>query len=78
MVYCTCNLLNMFRALICPKHVEQIISAIKHSVPSSWFPSLRMFRYSLRESMISNGRGRFLIQGLLEWELKCETLAAGH
>ena len=23
--------------------------------------------------MISNGRGRFSIQGLLEWELKCET-----
>ena len=24
----------------CPKHVDQIISAIKHSVASSWFPSL--------------------------------------
>jgi len=24
----------------CPKHVEQIISAIKHSVASSWFSSL--------------------------------------
>jgi len=26
----------------CPKHVEQIISAIKHSVTSSWFYSLRL------------------------------------
>ena len=26
----------------CPKHVEQIISAIKHSVASSWFSSLRL------------------------------------
>ena len=25
----------------CPKHVEQIISAINHSVASSWFSSLR-------------------------------------
>jgi len=25
----------------CPKHVEQIIIAIKHSVASSWFYSLR-------------------------------------
>ena len=27
----------------CPKHVEQIISAIKHSVASSWFSSLRVY-----------------------------------
>jgi len=27
----------------CPKHVEQIISAIKHSVASSWFSSLRLY-----------------------------------
>jgi hypothetical protein len=27
----------------CPKHVEQIISAINHSVASSWFSSLRMY-----------------------------------
>ena len=26
----------------CPKHVEQIIIAIKHSVASSWFSSLRL------------------------------------
>jgi len=26
----------------CPKHVEQIVSAIKHSVVSSWFSSLRL------------------------------------
>ena len=25
----------------CPKHVEQIINAIEHSVASSWFSSLR-------------------------------------
>ena len=27
----------------CPKHVEQTISAIKHSVASSWFSSLRLY-----------------------------------
>ena len=27
----------------CPKHVEQIISEIKHSVASSWFSSLRLY-----------------------------------
>ena len=27
----------------CPKHVEQIISAISHSVASSWFYSLRIY-----------------------------------
>ena len=27
----------------CPKHVEQIKSAIKHSVESSWFSSLRLY-----------------------------------
>ena len=27
----------------CPKHVEQIISAIKHSVATSWFSSLRLY-----------------------------------
>ena len=27
----------------CPKHVEQIISAINHSVASSWFYSLRLY-----------------------------------
>ena len=37
MVYFTYNMLNMFRALLCPKHVEHIISAINHSVTSSWF-----------------------------------------
>ena len=50
-VYCTYNLLNMFRALLCPSsgardymcvvtaygHVEQIISAINHSAASSCF-----------------------------------------
>jgi len=27
----------------CPKHVEQIISAIKHSVASGWFSYLRLY-----------------------------------
>jgi len=27
----------------CPKHAEQIISAVKHSVVSSWFSSLRLY-----------------------------------
>jgi len=31
----------------CPKHVEQIISAIKHLVGSSWFSSLRLFNTQL-------------------------------
>jgi len=39
----TCNLLNMFRALICLKHVEQITRAINHSVASSWFSSVRVY-----------------------------------
>jgi hypothetical protein len=57
MLYCTYNLLNMFRAFTvssswwwaykCSKHVEQIISAIKHSVASSWFSSLRHLLYLL-------------------------------
>jgi hypothetical protein len=34
----------------CPKHVEQIISAIKHSVASSWFSSLRLY-YDARTNM---------------------------
>jgi len=29
-------------AQMCPKHVESFISAIKHSVTSSWFSSLRI------------------------------------
>ena len=37
----------------CPKHVEQIISAIKHSVASSWFSSLRL------EIWISVGKARW-------------------
>jgi len=105
MLYCTYNLLNMFRALICPssrardytcvmiaccsapnsrppttkalhticgnntiivsscwwwayncpKHVEQIISAIKHSVASSWFSSLHLYydtRTNIRQILI--------------------------
>ena len=27
----------------CPKHADQIINAIKHSVTSSWFSSLRLY-----------------------------------
>jgi len=30
-------------AYTCEKHVEQIISAINHSVASSWFSSLRLY-----------------------------------
>jgi len=61
MLYCTYDMLNMFRALLCPspgaldymyaiaayvvqkkcpKHVERIISAIKHTMTSSWLSSL--------------------------------------
>jgi len=29
----------------CPKHVEQIISAVKHSVTSSWFSSLLFYTF---------------------------------
>ena len=41
----------------CPKHVEQIISAIKHSVASSWFSSLRLYNdartniYKIKEAI---------------------------
>jgi hypothetical protein len=44
---CVCVCLAMRRvecvkcAYKCPKHVEQIISAIRHSVASRWFSSLR-------------------------------------
>ena len=34
----------------CPKHVEQIISAINHSVASSWFSSLRICLSNLLKS----------------------------
>ena len=34
----------------CRKHVEQIISAIKHSVTSSWFSSVRLY-YDARTNM---------------------------
>jgi hypothetical protein len=33
---------SWWRAYKCPKHVEQITSAIKHSAASSWFSSLRL------------------------------------
>ena len=35
--------ISWWLAYKCPKHVEQIISAIKHSVASSWFSSLRLY-----------------------------------
>ena len=34
----------------CPKHVEQIISATKHSVASSWHSSLRLY-YDARRNI---------------------------
>ena len=34
----------------CPKHVEQIINAIKHPVASSWFSSLRLY-YDARTNL---------------------------
>ena len=36
------------RAHISAKHVEQIISAINHSVASGWFSSLRIYSSELR------------------------------
>jgi len=35
----------------CPKHVEQIVSAIKHSAASSWFSSLRLY-YNARTNIV--------------------------
>ena len=35
----------------CSKHVEKIISAIKHSVASNWFSSLRLY-YEARTNML--------------------------
>ena len=37
----------------CPKHVEQIISAIKHSVATSCFSSLRLYGPSLSRKVLS-------------------------
>jgi len=37
-------------AYMCPKHVEQIISAIKHSVACSWVSSLRLY-YDARTNL---------------------------
>jgi len=37
----------------CPKHVEKIISVIKHSVASSWFSSLRLY-YNTRTNIHQN------------------------
>jgi len=34
---------SWWRAYKCPKHVEQIISAIKHLAVSRWFSSLRLY-----------------------------------
>ena len=42
-----------FPAFICPKHVEQILIAIKHSVASSWFSSLRLY-YDARTNIYQN------------------------
>ena len=38
-------------AFKCPKHVEQITSAINHSVASSWFSSLRMYNVIIRNAI---------------------------
>ena len=49
----------------CPKHVEQIISAIKHSVASSWFSSLRLkIRFSRcgRTICVNQGSRRIVWQ----------------
>ena len=40
----------------CPKHVEQIIIAINHSVASSWFSSLRLY-YDARTNITSHSQG---------------------
>jgi len=44
-------------AFKCPKHVEQIISAIKHSVASSWLSYLRLYydaRTNIHQIYIKN------------------------
>jgi len=41
----------------CQKHVERIIIAIKHSVASSWFSSLRLYRTILKISVGGGERG---------------------
>ena len=46
----------------CPKHVEQIISAIKHSVTSSWFSSLRL--YYDKQTNIHQIHGIFIMHAL--------------
>jgi hypothetical protein len=38
-----------------PKHVEQIISAIKHSVASSWFSSLCLYNLYITTQLLVDG-----------------------
>ena len=45
----------------CPRHVEQIISAIKHSTVSSWFSSLRLHK---------RGIFRMFPESIYLWEIK--------
>jgi len=49
----------------CPKHVEQIISAIKHSVASSWFSSLRLYndkRPNVHQVHFNSGSKTYILQ----------------
>jgi hypothetical protein len=54
----------------CPKHVEQIISAINHSVASSWFSSLRLY-YDARTNIHQINSGTFFPLRKLRLFYKC-------
>jgi hypothetical protein len=52
----------------CPKHVEQIIIAIKHSVASSWFSSLRLecYIFSFHSSLSSLSFSLLQVRGTVQ------------
>ena len=58
----------------CPKHVEQIIIAIKHSVASSWFSSLR-FYYDARTNIHQSTDEVLVVRDVLPCRLSVKLIA---
>jgi hypothetical protein len=52
---------------------SSMCTAVRHKKIIKFISECYVFRYIFGESVISNGRGLCRIQGLLEWQLKCET-----
>jgi len=55
----------------CPIHVEQIISAINHSVASSWFSSLRLYYNARTNIHYIHSRDTLLQEAALYTYCKC-------